>query len=64
MRLLALNGQQIAALAQYKTCCRLLREEWGVEPAEETTRLYEKIRDRRLSEREIFFTASPVLGSG
>jgi DNA-binding SARP family transcriptional activator/predicted ATPase len=45
MRLLALSGQRSAALAQYETCCRLLAEELGVEPAEETTRLYEQIRD-------------------
>lgn len=44
MRLLALDGQRGAALAQYKTCRRLLNEELGVEPAAETTRLYEHIR--------------------
>lgn len=43
MRLLALSGQRCAALAQYETCCRLLAEELGVKPAEETTRLYERI---------------------
>ncbi len=45
MRLLTLNGQRGAALAQYETCRRLLAEELGVEPAAETTRLYEQIRD-------------------
>jgi DNA-binding SARP family transcriptional activator/tetratricopeptide (TPR) repeat protein len=45
MRLLALSGQRGAALAQYETCRRLLAEELGVEPGEETTRLYEQIRD-------------------
>ena len=49
MRLLALSGQRSAALAQYETCRRLLAEELGVEPAEETTRLYEQIRDGELS---------------
>ncbi|NIO70637.1 MAG: transcriptional regulator, partial [Anaerolineae bacterium] len=48
MRLLALSGQRGAALAQYETCRRLLAEELGVEPAEETTRLYEQIRDGKL----------------
>lgn len=48
MRLLALSGQRSAALAQYETCRRLLAEELGVEPAEETTRLYEQIRDGEL----------------
>jgi DNA-binding SARP family transcriptional activator len=60
MYLLAISGQRTTALAQYKTCCRLLREELGVEPAEETTRLYEQIRDRRLSERERFFSLLPL----
>ena len=45
MRLLALSGQRGAALAQYETCRRLLAEELGIEPAAETTRLYEQIRN-------------------
>jgi DNA-binding SARP family transcriptional activator/predicted ATPase len=45
MRLLALDGQRGAALAQYKVCRRQLAEELGVEPARETTLLYERIRD-------------------
>jgi DNA-binding SARP family transcriptional activator len=52
MRLLALNGQRGAALAQYETCQRALAEELGVEPASETTRLYERIRDGELVEPE------------
>ena len=48
MRLLAFSGRRSAALAQYETCRRLLAEELGVEPAEETTRLYEQIRDGKL----------------
>lgn len=48
MRLLALSGQRGAALPQYETCRHLLSEELGVEPAEETTRLYEQIRDGEL----------------
>jgi predicted ATPase/DNA-binding SARP family transcriptional activator/Tfp pilus assembly protein PilF len=44
MRLLALDGQRSAALAQYETCRRVLAEELGVEPANETTTLYERIR--------------------
>jgi DNA-binding SARP family transcriptional activator/predicted ATPase len=49
MRLLALSGQRGAALAQYGTCRRLLAEELGVEPAEETTRLYEQVRDGKFT---------------
>jgi len=45
MHALALGGQRSAALAQYEACCRALREELDVEPAEETARLYEQIRD-------------------
>lgn len=45
MRLLALHGQRGTALARYEACRRALAEELGVEPAPETTRLYEQIRD-------------------
>jgi len=44
MRVLALNGQRTTALAQYETCRQLLAEELGVEPDQQTTRLYEQIR--------------------
>jgi DNA-binding SARP family transcriptional activator/predicted ATPase len=49
MRTLVLGGQRSAALAQYESCRRLLAEELGVEPAKETTRLYELIRDGELA---------------
>ena len=45
MRLLVFNGQRSAALAQYETCRRQLALELGIEPAPETTRLFEQIRD-------------------
>ncbi|NIO72417.1 MAG: AAA family ATPase, partial [Anaerolineae bacterium] len=48
MRTLALTGQRSAALAQYEACRRLLAEELRVEPAQETTRLYEQIRSGKL----------------
>jgi predicted ATPase/DNA-binding SARP family transcriptional activator len=48
MRIQALTGQRSAALAQYETCKNLLEDELGVAPAEETTRLYEAIRDGKL----------------
>ncbi|HEX6291891.1 MAG TPA: BTAD domain-containing putative transcriptional regulator [Herpetosiphonaceae bacterium] len=44
IHLLAADGQRAAALAQYETCRRVLKEELGVEPAEQTTRLQERIR--------------------
>ncbi len=51
MRLLALRGQQGAALAQYEICRRVLAEELGVEPSEETVALYEQIRRGEIGER-------------
>jgi predicted ATPase/DNA-binding SARP family transcriptional activator len=45
MRLLALNGQRSAALVQYEKCRQALADELDVEPAAETTALYEQIRD-------------------
>src|SRR5262245_13775078 len=44
MRLLALDGQRSAAIAQYETCRRVLREEFGIEPEAQTTALYESIK--------------------
>ena len=44
MRLLALDGQRSAALAQYETCKRILAEELGVEPSAQTRDLYDQIR--------------------
>jgi predicted ATPase/DNA-binding SARP family transcriptional activator len=49
MRLLALSGQREAALAQYEAFRRLLAEEMGVAPAEETVRLYEQIQAGELT---------------
>ncbi len=50
MRLLAASGQRSAALAQFETCKRTLKNELGVEPSTETIRLYESIRDSQPSE--------------
>jgi len=43
MRLLALDGQRSAALAQYRACCEVLQAELGLEPLEETTALYDRL---------------------
>src|SRR5919202_3708616 len=48
MRALARSGQRTAALQQYARCCRVLQEELGVEPDEETVALYHAIRDGTL----------------
>lgn len=50
MSVLALSGRRSAALEQYHTCRRLLVKELGVEPAEETRRLYEAISRGQLVE--------------
>lgn len=42
--LLAVSGQRSAALHQYAACRQVLAAELGVEPAAETTALYEQIR--------------------
>jgi WD40 repeat protein/class 3 adenylate cyclase/DNA-binding SARP family transcriptional activator len=49
MFLLANCGQRAAALAQYETCRKLLKDELGVAPAEETHFLYEQIRSGSVS---------------
>ncbi len=47
-----------AALAQYEVCRGLLREELDVEPENETTDLYQSIRDRTVTTH---YTRNPVL---
>ncbi len=44
MRLQAYSGERGAALTQYETCRRILEEELGVEPMEETTVLFLEIQ--------------------
>lgn len=48
MTLYAQAGQQAAALRQYESCARLLAEELGVEPEEETVALYTAIKSREI----------------
>ena len=48
MSLYAWDGQRPAALRQYDECGALLKEELGVAPDAETTRLYQAIRANRL----------------
>ncbi|MBE0696220.1 MAG: tetratricopeptide repeat protein [Anaerolineaceae bacterium] len=43
MLLYARSGQRSAALRQYRECVRILEQELGVSPLEETTRLYQEI---------------------
>lgn len=43
MQLYAASGQRAAALRQYQECARILKEELGVQPLEETTRIFQLI---------------------
>lgn len=45
MRLYAERGMRSRALRQYQKCARIMQDEFGVEPAEETTALMEDISD-------------------
>jgi len=49
MQLLARSGQRGAALAQYETCVRVLREELDIAPEPETTRLYAQIQTEQIT---------------
>ena len=48
MKLYAWHGQRSLALRQYSECVRILDEELGVGPLEETTDLYEAIKENRV----------------
>lgn len=48
MRLYGETGQWAAAVRQYRECVRVLQEELGVTPLEETTQLYEAVKERRI----------------
>jgi len=43
MNILARRGQFDAMRAQFNACCRILADELGVEPSEETTALFERL---------------------
>src|SRR6266540_3381401 len=45
MRLYAWSGQRGAAMRQYRACVRILDEELGVSPLEETTALYQQVTE-------------------
>jgi DNA-binding SARP family transcriptional activator len=60
MQLYAQSGQHNAALRQYQECERILEEELGVPPLDETTRLYQMIKQRRSDETGESQVISPV----
>ena len=47
MQLYAWAGQRAAAVRQYRECVRILEKELGVFPLEETTQLYQEIKENR-----------------
>ena len=53
MRLYAWSGDRPAALNQYRSCVRVLEEQLGVPPLDETTDLYRAVVDDRLPPAEI-----------
>ena len=57
MLLYALAGQRTAALRQYRECVRILEQEFGVPPLEETTSLYQKILNGQVDKNEIQFVS-------
>jgi DNA-binding SARP family transcriptional activator/predicted ATPase len=60
MRLLALAGRRAEAVAQYEVCRRRLAEELSVEPAVETTQLYEQIRQGQVGPELAVRTGPPA----
>ncbi len=48
MELYAWSGDRSAALRQYQICVQILQEELGVEPAEKTQAMYERLRQGEL----------------
>jgi predicted ATPase/DNA-binding SARP family transcriptional activator len=60
MRVLTLDGQRSAALAQYDTCKRVLAEALDVEPSLETRELYEQIRQGAFSADTPQLNRTPV----
>jgi ABC-type oligopeptide transport system substrate-binding subunit/DNA-binding SARP family transcriptional activator len=57
MQLYAWTDQRPAALRQYQECVRILEEELGIAPSEETTTLYELIQSGELSRGAVLFPA-------
>lgn len=60
MLLLALDGQSSAALAQYRTCQKVLAAELGISPAVETHQLYNRIQAGEFSKIPGTFALNPA----
>lgn len=64
MRLYAWSGARASALRQYRECVRMLREELGVAPLEETTELNARIRAGDLPELSLEGEGQPLTAVG
>ncbi|HSR32353.1 MAG TPA: BTAD domain-containing putative transcriptional regulator [Anaerolineae bacterium] len=64
MQIYLQTGQRSAGLRQYTECVRILEEELGLAPAEETTALYEQIRASPPPGRHPALTRGPIGGIG
>ncbi len=65
MAALASSGDRAGAIRQYRDCVATLERELGVRPLQETTELYERIRDARVEiapEQPLPAPAPPPLG--
>src|SRR5829696_4640624 len=63
MALYAWSDQRAAALRQYRECVRVLDQELGVAPLEETTLLYRAIQENDLPSRPVLSEHRPPLRS-
>ena len=62
MRLYAAAGQRTEALRQYQDCVTLLDQELATPPEDETTDLYEAIKDNRITAQPIASRSQAVWG--
>ena len=60
MRLLAHTGQRSAALAQYENCVRMLRNEFGIDPENETRTLHQQIQSGQFAEQAPFVSREGI----
>jgi hypothetical protein len=64
MRVYALNHQRSAALQQYQVCARMLQEEFGAAPEEQTQQLYEALLEEKLTPISPHLTSPSRRGAG
>ncbi len=60
MQLYAWADQRAMALRQYRECVRVLQQELGVPPLDETSSLYQQVMENRIEPRSIISTLTPI----